>query len=482
MRRCSASRFFGAEHRESFMNIATTRTFASPDGTGLPSLLISSAEPSLPSPGVLPASTEPPTDNSTQSKHNAEFEALLALFVLPQNLPLQLTRTATPTDVHGSIERPIAAVAQRLQRDVVAPGPTAATQKSTDAATSATTLTSVIAHPMDANSFRPAVESPDVALKSVLTPATTSSAAQMTPQGPSPSFAADSTTETLSEKREPKTPAEPQVQNTPSSALAEPPRIPATPTISDVPTASSRLMASDTGLSRSPLGWPAVERESASHSRDGFPLTDGLSMISSERTASGTFVESSARPAGFRSELLDRKPDRHRTAATDSAVLTELANSNPQAIEHSSPQLDSSSLAEHIAAAMQSRGEELSVGAPLVLQLRLDPPELGTVRVHLRLTDDAVAVRLIVADEAVTRILESQLSDLRQSLSERGLAFAQCDVMCDSQHRDSSNFGFERSAEPPMLAPIQPAPRTWAQPVIARFAASARTGHVDVWA
>lgn len=130
------------------------------------------------------------------------------------------------------------------------------------------------------------------------------------------------------------------------------------------------------------------------------------------------------------------------------------------AAEHPATRLDSTVVTQSVAVAMQTRRDELAANQPIELRLRLDPPELGIVRVHLRLMDEAISVRFITGDEAVTRMLESQLPDLRQSLAERGLAFAPCDVMYDSRQQQSSGFGFDSNLETPIVA----APRAWSQP------------------
>lgn len=100
-------------------------------------------------------------------------------------------------------------------------------------------------------------------------------------------------------------------------------------------------------------------------------------------------------------------------------------------------------LTEQIAASAAAHQDELQQGQPIEIHLRLDPPELGTVRVHLRMVGDTVTIRFDGTSESVTRTLESQLPDLRQSLAERGLVFDQGGAMnhhSAQQQQQSFNF------------------------------------------
>ena len=132
----------------------------------------------------------------------------------------------------------------------------------------------------------------------------------------------------------------------------------------------------------------------------------------------------------------------------------------PSHPEHGS--VEGPSFRGQVAAGQQTHEDQFSAGQPIEIRLRLDPPELGLVRVHLRLTDEAVSVRFIAGDEAATRILQSQLPDLRQSLAERGLASAHCDVSYESGQQQQSPFG--RDADPAGSLPPLTSSRGWSQP------------------
>jgi flagellar hook-length control protein FliK len=60
--------------------------------------------------------------------------------------------------------------------------------------------------------------------------------------------------------------------------------------------------------------------------------------------------------------------------------------------------------------------------------MRLEPPELGTVRIHLTATDHTITARFMVANESVRHIVTSQLDSLRQSLADAGMSLQRFDI------------------------------------------------------
>ena len=73
--------------------------------------------------------------------------------------------------------------------------------------------------------------------------------------------------------------------------------------------------------------------------------------------------------------------------------------------------------------------------------LRLDPPELGRVNVHVSLTNDVVSIRMVASDEAARRAIEGQLNDLHRSLTNQGLSVNQCQVDCGASGQQSFDRG-----------------------------------------
>ncbi len=71
--------------------------------------------------------------------------------------------------------------------------------------------------------------------------------------------------------------------------------------------------------------------------------------------------------------------------------------------------------------------------------LRLDPPDLGRLNVHLSISNDVVSIRMVATDEAARQAIERQLGNLHQSLDSQGVAFTPCQVECQTQGQNSSN-------------------------------------------
>ncbi|MCY2991661.1 MAG: flagellar hook-length control protein FliK [Planctomycetota bacterium] len=63
-----------------------------------------------------------------------------------------------------------------------------------------------------------------------------------------------------------------------------------------------------------------------------------------------------------------------------------------------------------------------------VFHLRLEPPELGSVRVQLSATAGTISAKFIASNEAAGQILQGQLHELRESLAKLGVSCASLDV------------------------------------------------------
>jgi len=86
------------------------------------------------------------------------------------------------------------------------------------------------------------------------------------------------------------------------------------------------------------------------------------------------------------------------------------------------------SLAEQIGNAIQAHLEAAPDQGRIDFHLRLDPPELGQVRVQLTLTDQTLTARLVAQDGATRQLIQSQMDTLRQRLQETGLGLGNIDV------------------------------------------------------
>lgn len=72
------------------------------------------------------------------------------------------------------------------------------------------------------------------------------------------------------------------------------------------------------------------------------------------------------------------------------------------------------------------------------LRIRLDPPELGTVKLKIVSTGGDVRAELQVTSDAVRRVVESQLPELRQKLEDAGVRVQRMDVTTDSAGNSSA--------------------------------------------
>jgi flagellar hook-length control protein FliK len=79
------------------------------------------------------------------------------------------------------------------------------------------------------------------------------------------------------------------------------------------------------------------------------------------------------------------------------------------------------SVSEQLAREILARAELTQKDGRTDFRIRLEPPELGTVRIHLVAVDQTVSARVIASDEAARQAIEQQMHVLRQSLAEAGV-------------------------------------------------------------
>lgn len=111
-----------------------------------------------------------------------------------------------------------------------------------------------------------------------------------------------------------------------------------------------------------------------------------------------------------------------------------------------------------------------------VIHVRLNPPELGQVRVHLVTYDDQVMGRVVVQEEAVRAALESQMPELRQRLEQAGITLGRFEVAHDG--RGQADGRHERPA------PFQEFASAWRPPAAMppALATATRRGLIDMLA
>lgn len=443
------------------MKVASSTTITASDATGLPSLRSSQADLLLPADGLpVAAPKDSASDPAAQS-----FDAVLAMLSIPLNLPLPPVTSPTPV-VTNEVVSPAPPVVLNLTAQMPM---TAAITTGAESAKGAEDFFKSSSEPSTTK-----LETPDMKM----TPLPLASV-----EAKGDSAVADKNLQRVLDQ-----------QKAPATPVVEPIE---TPRIEPVPPAT--LVDSTKSASIPPVDRPvgkvgdadldqtATELKSESTSLANIelpPTVESSKDVLSQWAAQPETIESSQRKPDVLPDVSGQKEIRHRPAMTEGRLTVEGTTPQSRISEPTANAplpMNSESLANSLAAAVQSHRNELVAGRPIELQLRLDPPGLGMVRVHLRLTDDAVSVRFIAGDEAVTRLLESQLPDLRQSLAERGLAFTQCNVTCGGGQQQAFDFQ-QQSADRTVFAPSRLVSRTWSSASPVQRSSIARGDRLDVLA
>jgi flagellar hook-length control protein FliK len=139
------------------------------------------------------------------------------------------------------------------------------------------------------------------------------------------------------------------------------------------------------------------------------------------------------------------------TTALDQGMPGETANGITDAVTAVDPAsqgaaVDAHSLAHHLESMVMQRLDQPESTDKSSVVLRLDPPELGRVNVHMSVTNDVVSIRMVTTDDAARQVIERQLSQLQQSLTDKGIAFQDFQVQTGggSQQQQSSHQGFAK--------------------------------------
>jgi hypothetical protein len=192
---------------------------------------------------------------------------------------------------------------------------------------------------------------------------------------------------------------------------------------------------------RTPVSTPANETD---------PLAPGLPSSTNTATltapsSSTTRVDSPPPPTANIPTLSERETPSAEPVPTPSVPFTP-----PPAPPVSAPR--PTDVSQPTAVAVPKFAEEVVTHAQVVsrggtheFRLRLDPPELGEVNVRLIASGDRIQAEVLVGDDAVRRMIESQLPDLRQRLEASGLSVSNFDVNTRSGERGQTSAGWERA-------------------------------------
>lgn len=180
-------------------------------------------------------------------------------------------------------------------------------------------------------------------------------------------------------------------------------------------------------------------------------ITQGFTQVLSQIDTQVVAAESQASTnAGLPNDKTERNHEKAQvvdvTAAGvgESALVSQISSS--QSLQAVSDPVPLQSLSHRVEQMVMHRLDNPGSNHDSVV-LRLDPPELGRVNVHVSVANDIVSIRLVASDEGAKQVIERQLSDLQQSLSDQGVALNSCQVDCDAGGRQS----FDRSPYHQML-------------------------------
>jgi flagellar hook-length control protein FliK len=135
-------------------------------------------------------------------------------------------------------------------------------------------------------------------------------------------------------------------------------------------------------------------------------------------------------------------------------------------------------VADQVKDAILTRTETLQKAGHTDIHLKLDPPELGPIRIHLSVGDDQVNARVVVQEEAARAALENHSAALRDRLSEAGIMLGRFDVT-----RDGMGWhGYQHKAERQGTVPWNPTTivKPWTPSQLAHLSRSSRESSIDV--
>ncbi len=88
-----------------------------------------------------------------------------------------------------------------------------------------------------------------------------------------------------------------------------------------------------------------------------------------------------------------------------------------------------------------ARARTLADNETAELEIQLDPPELGQLKIQLRRLDGEIAARITVTDPAAFELLQHELQELRQNLEQSDIAFSSVEL---EQEQQQGRRAFDR--------------------------------------
>lgn len=186
---------------------------------------------------------------------------------------------------------------------------------------------------------------------------------------------------------------------------------------------------------------PRTQITSATTQANPLDLSNSAELESQASGSVRTTIESAGEnalslPAGTTSRPHDRNFVAETVALPDGPALTTAAVPFNPAPDHDSVQVREQPLEIKAASpveaqlrdAVVSQSRYVSSNGHTYMEVQLDPPELGTVRIQLSESEHGMRAKLVVANESTLRTIESELPTLRQSLADAGVSIDQFDL------------------------------------------------------
>jgi flagellar hook-length control protein FliK len=184
--------------------------------------------------------------------------------------------------------------------------------------------------------------------------------------------------------------------------------------------------AAEEKLTKNPLAMPAT-REVSESSSSTTEKPDDDSRGSGQSSQSGS---------------LDPTHDYQTLSETSTSPVTHSPERSTAARE--------TSFADQVYGEIATRVEVAHRDGRIDFRLRLDPPGLGTVHVHLSATGHSVTAKLLVEDPVAQQVIESQLHVLRDSLAGLGVSLENL----STGRGDGGSPGPWRWSEPQPATPV----------------------------
>ncbi|WP_010587920.1 flagellar hook-length control protein FliK [Schlesneria paludicola] len=141
-------------------------------------------------------------------------------------------------------------------------------------------------------------------------------------------------------------------------------------------------------------------------------------------------------------------------------------------VRFSSPD-SSSSISSQLSTAIADKLNEATGEGPTTVRIRLEQKELGTIDVHLSVHEGVVSIRIAAADQLTQQLINGQMDELRQSLTQRGVNFGDMQASNESGGQQSS---CDQGSSHTGSIRITPPSRFWRQPLAATTTSRANSG------